>query len=388
MNDVFGLLNSLGSFALYPVAFVFVLTIIVFIHELGHFLAARFFGVRVESFSIGFGKELFGWNDRYGTRWRISALPLGGYVKFWGDADVATARADEEMLARASAAERAGSFHHKPLYAKSVIAAAGPIANFLLAIVVFALTFMVMGERMVPPRAAGIVEGSPAERAGLKTGDLVVSVNETKVASFSALVKVVTLNRGVPLKVVVDRGGRLETFTVTPELTEVDDGQGGKVSIPAVGIRLDQRLIPESEITQIYYGPFDGTLRAAREVYYHTAMIVTFLRDLVTGQGDVRQLSGPLGIAKISGDIAHISPLALIQLIAVLSISIGLLNLLPIPILDGGHLLYYAIEGISGKPLGERAQEIGLQIGLGLVLGLLILASWNDLVKLRLFGGA
>jgi regulator of sigma E protease len=471
-NDVIeAVINLVIQSLWFVVPFIFVLSVVVFIHELGHFLAGRLFGVKIETFSIGFGKELFGWVDRFGTRWRIAALPLGGYVKFWGDTDVTTSRADEEMLAKATAAERAGSFHHKPLIQKAVIAAAGPFANFVLALVVFAFINMVFGERILPPIVGEVTKSSPAEGAGIQAGDLIVKVNGRPIRSFTEFAKAESLSLNAPLALEILRGSETVSVSLLPRSEDRDDGQGGKVAVPAIGIQpfnpayigavvpdspaekaglkagdlialvngepiasfgsLAERIragkgapvalaveregatlkitlspLPKKaesgetqfqigiqsglettgskyKIETIYHGPLSAFAKAGSDVWFIVAKIGEFFGQLVTGSGDYRQLSGPIGIAKISSDVAQVSLVGLIHLIAVLSVSIGLLNLLPIPILDGGHLLFYAVEGIRGRPLGERAQEIGFQIGLAFMLGLMLVATWNDISRVK-----
>jgi regulator of sigma E protease len=467
--DVFSIFGSgLSAIFWFTVPFILVLSIVVFFHELGHFWAARFFGVKIEAFSIGFGRELFAWVDKHGTRWRLALLPLGGYVKFWGDQDATTSRVDEGVLSGASSSDRAGFFHHKPLYQKAIIAAAGPFANFVLAIVIFAGLNMAVGERILPARLGAVDEGSPAATAGLRPGDLIVAVNGDDIRSYVAFMKAESLSAGVPMTLKIDRNDEVFTVNVTPASVEMDDGQGGKVFMPRIGVdpytpayvtglvdgspaakagvqlgdlivaangkpvsnfgavrdivtksggkpisltlrrdaaELTVTMTPEAnqsggraqflvgirsdpdsanspfKLERVYHDPVSATGKAFGDVGFIVSKVGEFMGQLVTGTGDYRQLSGPIGIAKVSSDVAQVSLASLIQLIAVLSVSVGLLNLLPIPILDGGHLLYYAIEAVRGRPLGERAQEFGFRIGLLFVLGLMIVATLNDIVK-------
>ncbi len=462
--------------------FVFVITLVVFVHELGHFLAARYFGVRVESFSIGFGRAIVGFTDRHGTYWKVGWLPLGGYVKFWGDDGVSSAP-DHEKVDRATAAERAGSFHHKPLYQKAIVALGGPVANFILAIVILASLFLIYGTVAISPQIGAIRADTPAAEAGFQVGDTVLSINGQPITEFEGIVRVVTVANDSALDFRVMRGGQELTIRVTPRAIQKEDVLGNKIMDPGIGIspvrpgevanivpgspaeiaslkvgdivigvndlpvqslsdiskamteanarpvkftivreqqdektkksertKLDIQLTPltvsspdsdpddvvlkaagfgvtvkgspKTEIL-VTLGPIQAFVKAVDTVRFIVVKTLSFIGQLLMGTGDYQQLSGPIGIASVSGQIlVYFGIVTLINLAAVLSVSIGLLNLFPIPMLDGGHLLYYGIEAVRGRPLGERAQELGFRIGFALVISLMLFATWNDITKL------
>jgi regulator of sigma E protease len=365
--------------------FLFVITLVVFVHELGHFLAARYFGVRVESFSIGFGRALIGFTDRYGTAWKVGWLPLGGYVKFWGD-DGVSSTPDHEKIDRATEAERKGSFHHKALYKKAIIAVAGPVANFILAILIFTVMYSALGTRHTVARIDLVKPGTPAQAAGFQPGDVVVKVEDQNIRGFEELVRIVSLNQDRELAIVVQRGAETVTVRVAPRLIAVDDPLAGKIKNTGLGLVHDSKKDGPSDVRFVRLGPIEALSRGLGDTWYIVAKTFDFIGQLLTGRGDYQQLSGPIGIATVSGQVlVFLGVVALINLAAVLSVSIGLLNLFPIPMLDGGHLLYYGIEAVRGRPLGERAQELGFQIGFALVVSLMLFATWNDLTKLKLF---
>ncbi len=357
----------------YIVPFLGVMTFIVFFHELGHFMVARWCGVKVEAFSIGFGREIFGWHDKHGTRWKIAWLPLGGYVKFAGDENAASMPSAE-----AAKADDDGNFHTKPLWARALIVAAGPVANFILAIVIFAATFMFIGVPVSEPVVDSVMPASAAAEAGIKPGDRIVAIGGEKINSFMDLRRIVSMNAGERLKVTVLRDGRKESFFVTPKVREVPDGLGGKVKVGMLGV--------SHNVARDFRYERKGPIEALGLGVQHTWRIITgtvhFLKKLVVGQGDAGQLAGPLTIAQVTSKAASVSFMALVQLAAVLSVSIGFVNLLPIPMLDGGHLLYYLIEAVRGKPLGQSAQELGFKVGLALVLSLMVAATLNDVLRL------
>jgi len=353
----------------------------VFFHELGHFAVARFFGVKVEMFSIGFGPEIAGWTDAKGTRWKISWIPLGGYVKFFGDLDAASTP-DREKLANVSPEERAGAFPFKPLYQRALVVAAGPVANFILAVVIFTLLFMAVGQLVTPPVVGQVTPGSPAAGAGIHAGDLIRSVDGQPVASFQDMQRIVSLNSGDPFAIALQRKGLTLTVHATPRLTPVKDRFGNNYRIALLGIS----ALSDPKASQVVYpGPVTAVGQAFGEVGYVVDTVLNYRVQLIRGSADASQLSGPLGIAKMSHDIASVSLIALINLAALISVSIGLVNLFPIPILDGGHLLYYGCEAVMGRPLSARAQDIGFRLGLAVMLGLMLFATWNDLVRLNLF---
>ncbi len=359
------------------VGFLFVLTVVVFFHELGHFLVARWCGVAVKTFSIGFGPEIAGFNDRHGTRWRLSWIPLGGYVKFIDDENVASAgrRSLEELTPE----ERKQSFQGKSLAARAAVVAAGPIANFLLAIAIFTFIATFFGQQTTAPKVDAITPGSAAERAGFLPGDRVISIDGRAIDSFGEMQEIVADSAGVTLNFIVERNGAQVAIPATPELKEVTDRFGNKFRIAQLGI---QRNAAPDEWTMERHDPITALGMAVKQCYGIIDRSVRYLANVIIGEEPADQLGGPIRIAQISGQVASIGFLPLLNLAALISVSIGFLNLFPIPMLDGGHLLYYAIEGVRGKPLSERSQEIGFRIGLALVLMLLIFATGNDLIHL------
>jgi regulator of sigma E protease len=353
------------------------------VHELGHFLVARLCGVRVLTFSIGFGPEIAGFYDRSGTRWRFAAIPLGGYVKFLGDENAASAT-DHEVLASLRPEERERSFAAQPVAKRAAIVAAGPFANFLLAIVVFAAIFMFHGRMEMAPIVDRLQAGSAAEAAGFQPGDRILSIDGQAIRTFSEMQRIVSASAGVELAIEVDRGGRPVTLVATPELREIQDGFGGTQRLGVLGI---SRSTADSGTVSVQrYGFFDAIVLGSEETWFVVKRTGQFLGGLVAGRESADQLGGPLRIAQVSGQVANAGITALFNLVAVLSVSIGLLNLVPIPMLDGGHLLFYGLEALRGRPLSERAQEMGLRIGLALVLMLMLFATWNDIVFLSSLG--
>ncbi|WP_029030869.1 RIP metalloprotease RseP [Salinarimonas rosea] len=362
----------------YLVPFVFVLAIVVFVHEMGHFLVGRWCGVGVQAFSIGFGPELIGWNDRQGTRWKVCAIPLGGYVKFFGDAGAASTP-DNAGLSQMSEADRAKSFHHKPVAQRAAIVAAGPIANFILAILVFAAVFWANGRTVLAPQVDVVLENSAAERAGFQPGDLIVEIDGRSIVSFNEMQRLVSSSAEDRLSIVVDRDGALVTLEATPERRIAETAFGAQ-RIGMLGI---QAANSPDAIRHIEYGPIEALGLGAYESWFVVERTFDYLGQLITGRESADQLSGPIRIAKVSGDVAEAGGIvSLITLMAVLSVSIGLINLFPVPMLDGGHLMFYAVEAARGRPLSENAQEIGFRIGFALVIFLMLFATWNDIVHL------
>ncbi|MEX2128749.1 MAG: RIP metalloprotease RseP [Xanthobacteraceae bacterium] len=378
MEFVTGLWGWGGSFLSYALPFLFVLTVVVFFHELGHFWVARRCGVKVDAFSIGFGPELFGFNDRHGTRWKLCAVPLGGYVRFHGD-DSAASTPDGKALAKMGEAEKRISFFHQPVGKRAAIVAAGPVANFILAIAIFSLVFMVYGRQVTTPRVDSIQPASAAEEAGFKPGDIVLSIGGTKIENFGDMQRIVSSSPGVALRVAVQRDGREVTLTATPKLREIKDNFGNTHRVGMLGI--SRSTTPEDVVTE-RYGPIEAVKLGVAETWFVLERTINYVVGIVTGREAADQLGGPIRIAQVSGQVATVSFAALLHLTAVLSVSIGLLNLFPVPLLDGGHLVFYAIEAIRGRPLSERAQEFGFRIGLALVLMLMLFATWNDILHL------
>ncbi|MFL5111858.1 MAG: RIP metalloprotease RseP [Microvirga sp.] len=377
--ELFGVVGgAAGSLLGYLIPFLIVLTVVVFIHELGHFLVGRWCGVGVNAFSIGFGPELVGFTDRHGTRWKLSAIPLGGYVKFAGDVNGASVP-DAASLAQMSPAERAVSFHHKTVLQRALVVAAGPIANFLLAIAIFAGITYVNGRQILAPRVDVVQVGSAAERAGFKPGDLVLSINGRSISSFTDMQRIVSASADDELSIAIDRDGREMTLTAVPDLKETET-PFGKQRIGLLGLQASRG---PDDLKLVKYGLFDSIRLGAMETWYVVERTFTYIGRLVVGRESADQLSGPIRIAQVSGQVATLGGTAgLVSLVAVLSVSIGLINLFPIPLLDGGHLLFYGIEALRGRPLSDRAQEIGFRIGLAIVVMLMLFATWNDIVHL------
>ncbi|MDP1868570.1 MAG: RIP metalloprotease RseP [Bradyrhizobium sp.] len=362
----------------YIIPFLFVLTIVVFFHELGHFLVARWNGVKVLTFSLGFGPELAGFNDRHGTRWKLSAIPLGGYVKFFGDESEASTPSSE-TLSGMTADERAGSFHHKKVGARAAIVAAGPIANFLLAIVIFTCLFTFFGKPSTTARVDKVETGSAADKAGFQAGDVVTSIDGKAIGSFSEMQRIVGTRAGEQLSFTIKRGDSSLQLQGTPQLREVKDSFGNVHRLGVLGIT---RATNPGDVVTERVDPASALLLGVKETWFVVERTMSYIGGVFTGREAADQVGGPIRIAQISGQVATIGVAALVHLAAVLSISIGLLNLFPVPLLDGGHLLFYAVEAARGRPLSERAQEMGFRIGLGLVLMLMVFATYNDILHL------
>lgn len=374
-------LNAMGGTAAgffgSVIPFLIVLTIVVFVHEMGHFLVGRWCGVGVHAFSIGFGPELVGFNDWHGTRWKLCAIPLGGYVKFHGDANGAS-MPDAQTVARMSPQERATSFPTQPVAKRAAIVAAGPIANFILAILVFAGAIYFGGRYETPARVESVVAGSAAERAGFQPGDVIRSIDGSVVGSFTDMQRTVTGSAGSALRIIVDRAGESKELTAIPDVVQ-ERTAFGQHRFGRLGLKGPSG----SEAKLVRYGAVQSLNLGVYETYFVVDRTMNYLGKLVTGRESPDQLSGPIGIARVTGEVAKVGGVGgLISLVALLSVSIGLLNLFPVPMLDGGHLMFYAFEALRGRPLSEKAQEIGFRIGLALVLMLMLFAGWNDILNL------
>lgn len=462
-------LDSLWAIPRYGLAFLFVLTVVVFFHELGHFLIARLCRVRVLVFSVGFGRELFGFTDRHGTRWKFSIIPLGGYVKFFGDENAASVP-DREAVAGMTEAERKHSFVHQNVGPRAAIVVAGPLANFVLAIAIFAGLLMMLGKTYVKPRIDHVLPGSSAATAGFLKGDIILSIDGRMIENFVDVERTIAANPRQPLEFVVDRNGERVRLTATPELRleqgghrigrldirgpaprarvgmvrpgsaasaaglEVGDlivsingvpvdtfadlhvmvmanpGQplnlevlrsGKKVTLTAtptpqrakkadgtahaIGVLGIGSGPPEpGDVNVVRYGPLAAIGLGAVEVWSVIDQTFTYLRGVFAGRAPADQLGGPIMIFEVSGQVAGLGFAELLRLTAILSVSIGLLNLFPVPLLDGGHLLFYGIEALRGRPLSERAQEYGFRVGLVLVLMLMVFATYNDIARIAM----
>ncbi len=356
--------------------FVIVLTVLVFIHEWGHYIIARINGVRVEVFSIGFGPEIIGWTAQSGTRWKISWIPLGGYVKFFGDTDAAS-RPDANVP-NMSEKDRAESFHHKRLGQRAAIVAAGPIANFILAILILAGFYMAYGKPVTPAIVGTVVEGSAAEEAGFLPDDRIIDVDGRKIEYFSDLQQLISMNTGDQLKVVVERAGQQIELHPTPQVIVETDRFGNEYRVGRLGI---SRAAGDYEKLSLP----GAVVAATSQTGVIVDMTFKFIGQIISGRRSTEDMGGPLRIAKMSGETAQDGIASLVWFMAMLSINLGLINLFPVPMLDGGHLMYYGIEAVLGRPMSGRLQEYGFRIGLALVLCLMVLVTWNDLNYLKIF---
>ena len=367
--------SNLWAFAGYVAPFLLVLGIVVFFHEFGHFQVGRWCGVKADVFSLGFGPEVYGRVDRHGTRWRLALIPLGGYVKFHGDANAASAGAD---LSAMSPEERRISFATQPVWKRALIVVAGPLANFILAVMIFAGVAFFVGQGVMTPRVDSLRPGEVAEAAGFKPGDMIRSINGKPIASWSELQRIVQVSAEVPLSFVVERDGQEVALTATPKL-RVLDTPFGKNRVGLIGLNGSTR--PDDWKLQ-RFGVLESVNQGVKETLYIAERTLVLIGGLIVGAESLDQVSGPIGTGYVAGKVAAFGFAALMNLTAVLSVSIGLLNLMPIPMLDGGHLLFQAIEAVKGKPLSERVQEYGFRLGFAFVIALMLFTTFNDLVKL------
>jgi regulator of sigma E protease len=368
------ILSALHYVQYWAIPIIVVLTVLVFVHEMGHFLVARRNGVRVEVFSIGFGAEIVGWTDRHKTRWKISALPLGGYVKMFGDANAMSAPGDQ--LVEMTPEERAVSFHHKSVGRRTAIVAAGPIANFLLAIVVFAGLFTFVGQPFTSPVIGEVDAGSAAARAGFEPGDRIVAINGEPIERFQQVIRIVELGLGEPLTALVSRGDGTVTLHATPDVIERKDNFGHRYQVGRLGLRA-------KGVEYVRYDPASSLWRATEETAVLTVATFKAIGQMIVGTRSTEELQGPIGMGKMVGEMAEGGIVQAIWILAMLSLNLGLINVLPIPMLDGGHLLFYALEAVRRRPLTPRMQDYGFRIGLTLVFLLMAFATWNDLVHIK-----
>jgi regulator of sigma E protease len=360
------------------IPFLFGLSVVVFFHELGHFLVARWCGVRVLTFSVGFGPEIVGFNDRYGTRWKLSWVPLGGFVKFFGD-DNAASVPDEVAIANMTEAEKRQSFVHQPVGRRASIVAAGPIANFILAIVIFATIFAFYGRQTTTARVDTVLPDSAAAAAGLKPGDVVLAIDGRTIESFSDMQRVVSANAGRTLTFQIDRGGAPMTLTATPALKQSKDSFGNNTCQAVLGV---SRSMAPGDVKTEHVNPLAAVWLGTKETWFIIHRTFSYIGGLFTGRECADQLGGPIRIAQISGQVATLGFMPVLHLAAMLSVSIGLLNLFPVPLLDGGHLMFYLVEATRGRPLSAKAQEIGFRIGFAIVVMLMIFTVFNDTIQL------
>ena len=366
----------------YIIPFIVLILIVVFIHEYGHYYFAKKYGVGVTDFSIGFGQEIFGWNDKSGTRWKICWIPLGGYVKFFGDRNVYSQSDHREILEKYSEEEQQKLFTLKPLYQRSLIVFGGPLANFLLAIVIFFSVYTFVGKDFTPAVINEVQKDSPAMVGGLKQNDIILEIDGNKVESIMDVSKYITMSTDEIIDFKVKRSYDEIILNIKPEMVKTEDNLGNSIKKRIVGIKLGAY---NNEINQVKLGPAQAILHAVNEVYYVSISSLKYIGGMIVGKADTSQLGGPIRIAKISGQVADIGVLAFISMMAYISISLGLVNLFPIPMLDGGHLMFYAFEKVLGRPLSQKTQEGFFRIGLFLLISLMFFTTFNDLKDLGLF---
>ena len=362
--------------------FITLILVVVFIHEYGHYYFAKKYGVGVTDFSIGFGKEIFGWNDKSGTRWKICWIPLGGYVKFFGDRNVFSQADQEKIINKYSSEDQKKLFVLKPLYQRAIIVAAGPFANFLLAIVIFLSIYMFIGKDFTPAMINEVQNESPAQVAGLKKNDVILEIDGNKVKSILDVSKLIMMSTSEFIDFKVSRFDNELILKVKPNVVDGEDNMGNKVKKRMVGIKLSPF---NNEINHVKLGPTKALYHSLNEVYFVSISSLKYLGSIIVGSGDSSQLGGPIRIAKITGQVAEFGFIPFLSIMAYISISLGLINLFPIPLLDGGHLMFYSFEKILGRPLSQKTQEGFFRIGMFLLLSLMFFATFNDLKDLGLF---
>ena len=364
------------------IPFIVLLTVVVFIHEYGHYYFAKLYGVGVTDFSIGFGKEIFGFNDKSGTRWKFCAIPLGGYVKFFGDRNVFSQAEQEELLKQYSKEDQNKLFVTKPVYQRSLVVIAGPLANFILAILIFTFIYMFAGKDFTPAQIQEVQKDSPAYVSGIKSGDEILSINNNKVTSILEVSNYINTSTSKNIDVKVLRNNKEIILSVTPKVIKGEDSLGNNVNKKIIGIKIAPL---NNEFNRERLGPANALFYAVKETWFVTQASLDFIISLFKGKGDTTQLGGPIKIAKITGQVAQHGLIAFLSIMAYISISLGFINLLPIPMLDGGHLMFYAFEKVLGRPLTQRTQEGFFRIGLFLLISLMFFTTFNDLKDLGLF---
>ena len=366
----------------YIIPFLILITIVVFIHEYGHYYFAKKYGVGITDFSIGFGREIFGWNDKSGTRWKICWIPLGGYVKFFGDRNVFSESEQQEVINRYNDEDKKRLFILKPLYQRSLIVAAGPLANFVLAILIFIIINLTVGKDMTPAVINEVQENSPAFIAGMKKNDKIISIDNKKVESILEVSTFINTSTSETIEFVLLRNDQEISMLVKPNLVDGKDSLGNSVKKKMIGIKLSPL---NNEFQKQRLGPSKAIYYSVKEVWFVTVTSLNYLGKMITGSADSSQLGGPIRIAKITGQVAEYGIIPFLSIMAYISISLGLINLFPIPMLDGGHLMFYLIEKILGKPLSQKTQEGFFRIGLFLLISLMFFATYNDLKNLGLY---
>jgi len=364
------------------VPFIVLILVVVFIHEYGHYYFAKKYGVGVTDFSIGFGKEIFGWNDKSGTRWKVCWIPLGGYVKFFGDRNVFSQSDQEELIKKYDEKQREKLFVLKPLYQRSLIVAAGPIANFILAIVIFSFIYMFVGKDFTPAVIDEVQKESPAEIAGLKKNDIILEIDNNKVKSLLDVSKLIMMSTSEFIDFKISRYDQKILLKVKPNVIKTEDNLGNKINKRIVGIKIGAY---NNKINHVKLGPVKAIYYSLNEVYFVSISSLKYLGSMIQGSGDSSQLGGPIRIAKITGQVAEFGIVPFLSIMAYISVSLGLINLFPIPLLDGGHLMFYGFEKILGRPLSQKTQEGFFRIGMFLLLSLMFFVTFNDLKDLGLF---
>jgi regulator of sigma E protease len=372
MSDILSFLEKAPQ---YIVPFLVILSVVVFVHEFGHYWVAKLCGVKIDAFSIGFGREIKGWTDKSGTRWKLCWLPLGGYVKMFGDADATSSRADEK-IDEFSAEEKNQTFYHKNVWQRFAIVAAGPCFNYIFAIIVFAILFMVSGQPFTPPVVNAVVENSAAAKAGLQLGDKIIAIDGKPVERFEDIKRIVSMNVGSSLAVDYVRNGQPMNLSVTPDVVLTKDRFGGEHRMGRLGVA-------SQDVAYVELGPWESLHQSVAETWNMTAATLKAVGQMIIGVRGTEDLGGPLRIAQMSGKVATEGFSAIIWFMAIISVNLGLINFFPIPLLDGGNLAFYIAEILRRKPLSDSAQEVGARIGVVLIFSLMVFATWNDLVQLR-----
>ncbi len=366
----------------YLIPFLILITIVVFIHEYGHYYFAKKYGVGVTDFSIGFGREIFGWNDKSGTRWKICWIPLGGYVKFFGDRNVFSQSEQQELINKYNEDDRNKLFILKPLYQRSIIVAAGPLANFLLAILIFIFINLFVGKDMTPAIIDEVQKDSPAFSSGLKKNDRILFIDNEKIESIMQVSTLINVSMSEKIEFKILRNDKELAILIKPNLVDGTDAFGNKIRKKIIGIKLS---VPKNQLNKQPLGPAKAVYYSFKEVWFVTVTSLNYIGKIISGSGDSSQLGGPVKIAKITGQVAEHGIIPFLSIMAYISISLGLINLFPIPMLDGGHLMFYFFEKIFGKPLSQKTQENFFRIGLFLLLFLMVFVTFNDLKDLGLF---
>jgi regulator of sigma E protease len=372
-------MDFISSVPSYAIPFLLVLSILVFVHELGHYLMARWCGVRVEVFSIGFGREIFGYRDKHGTRWKFCWIPLGGYVQMFGDADPSSNTQDDDQIVKMNQEEKKVAFFFMPVWKRAAIVAAGPAINFIYAIIVMAAIFTQMGQVYEPAQIGGLVEKGPAANAGLEIGDVVVAVNGQPIERFQELQRMVALNMGSEMTFMIKRGDKNKAYNLTPEVKEQKDNFGFRHQIGRIGIvSVGKTAIQEHDT-------FSATIAAVEETWSMSVATLRAIGQMVVGTRSAEEIGGVIRIGAYAKQFSDAGILSLVMFSAIISVNLGLINLFPIPLLDGGHLVFYAYEAARGKPMPEKVRLFGLRIGYTLVIALMVFATLNDLIQLRVF---